>query len=64
MNRQSVLTWLVLALGVLITVVKLRNGLEFSFMLVLGVLLVADGVLRLLLRESSKFQVPGSRSEQ
>lgn len=46
MNRRLVLAVLITALGAIITAVNLRGGLEFSFPLLLGVLLVADGLLR------------------
>jgi hypothetical protein len=47
MNRQTVIAIVVLALGVLITFANLQDGLRFSFPLMLGVLLLADGALRL-----------------
>ena len=36
-------------LGVLVTYLNLRDGIAFSFPLVLGLLLLADGVIRFLL---------------
>ena len=46
MSRRTVIAALLTALGVLITLISLRNGLQFSFVLLLGLLLIADGVIR------------------
>ena len=46
MSGRMLLAVLITALGAAITLVNLRNGLAFSFPLVLGLLLLADGVLR------------------
>jgi hypothetical protein len=46
MNGRLLLAILITALGAVITAANLRGGLEFSFQLLLGVLLVADGLLR------------------
>jgi hypothetical protein len=46
MTRRTVLAWLLTALGVLITLFSLRDGLQLSFTLLLGVLLIADGAIR------------------
>ena len=48
MLGRTLFALIVLALGVLITVVNLAGGLRFSFPLLLGLLLIADGVLRLM----------------
>jgi hypothetical protein len=40
------LAGVITALGVLLTLVNLRDGVSFSFPLLLGLLLLADGVLR------------------
>ena len=51
MNRSNALAILALVLGVLVLIYTATgdNGLELSFPLLLGLLLVADGVVRLLL---------------
>lgn len=46
MSRRTVIAALLSALGVLITLFSLRDGLQLSFTLVLGVLLIADGAIR------------------
>jgi hypothetical protein len=46
MSGRMLLAALITALGVAITLVNLRDGLTFSFPLLLGVLLLADGILR------------------
>ena len=46
MTRRVILATLIVVLGAIITVVALRDGLAFSFPLLLGVLLLADGALR------------------
>jgi hypothetical protein len=46
MSRRTVIAALLTALGVLITLISLRNGLQISFVLLLGLLLIADGVIR------------------
>ena len=46
MPRRLILATIILALGVIITAVNLRDGLTLSFPLLLGVLLLADGALR------------------
>lgn len=48
MARSTVLPFVLLALGALITLYNVAGGLRFSFPLLLGLLLLADGVLRLL----------------
>lgn len=48
MLRSNVLPIILLVLGTLITLYNLAGGLHFSFPLLLGLLLLADGVLRLL----------------
>jgi|RhiMetdeSRZDD1v2_1073273.scaffolds.fasta_scaffold1205366_2 hypothetical protein len=47
MNSRIILAVLITALGAVIAAVNLREGVEFSFPLLLGLLLVADGLLRL-----------------
>ena len=66
MARQVTVASLVFIAGAVITLVNLRGGLRLSFPLVLGLLLLADGVLRFLLlpRTSSEFKVPRSKSER
>jgi hypothetical protein len=46
MSRRAVIAALLAALGVLITLISLRDGFHLSFTLILGVLLVADGAIR------------------
>ena len=46
MTRRAFFAAAITALGVLVTLVNLRGGLAFSFGLLLGLLLVADGVIR------------------
>jgi hypothetical protein len=46
MSRRTVIAALLSALGVLITLFSLRDGLQLSFTLILGVLLIADGAIR------------------
>jgi hypothetical protein len=46
MSGRMLLAALITALGAAITLVNLRDGLTFSFPLLLGVLLLADGLLR------------------
>jgi hypothetical protein len=46
MSRRTALAALLTALGVLITLFSLRDGLHLSFTLLLGVLLIADGAIR------------------
>lgn len=47
MNSRIILAVLITALGAVIAAVNLREGVEFSFPLLLGLLLVAVGLLRL-----------------
>jgi len=49
MSGRMLLAALITALGALIALVNLRNGLSFSVPLLLGVLLLADGVLRFMM---------------
>lgn len=54
MNQSLFLAAGALLLGVILTLASITDGLRFSWPLVLGLLLVADGVLRLLaLREET-----------
>jgi hypothetical protein len=46
MSRRTIIAALLLALGVLITLFSLRDGIHLSFTLLLGVLLIADGAIR------------------
>ena len=46
MTRRLLLAAVITALGAIITLVTLGDGLRFSFPLLLGVLLLADGALR------------------
>jgi uncharacterized membrane protein HdeD (DUF308 family) len=46
MSRRAVIAALLTVLGVLITLVGLRDGLHLSFTLLLGLLLIADGIIR------------------
>ncbi len=58
MTRRALFAALILALGALITLVNLRDGIEFSFPLLLGVLLLADGVLRLVAPRHDRDDIP------
>ncbi len=46
MTRRLILATLIFALGAIITIFTLRDGVAFSFPLLLGVLLLADSALR------------------
>jgi uncharacterized membrane protein HdeD (DUF308 family) len=46
MSRRAVIAALLTVLGVLITLVGLRDGLHLSFTILLGLLLIADGIIR------------------
>ncbi len=53
--RDALLSTAALVVGVMIVVVKLAtDGLSPSFVLALGLLLIADGVLRLLTRRHDR----------
>lgn len=54
MIRRLLLAIVVLALGVLVTLANLRDGLAFSFPLLLGLLLLADGGLRLAMQRQER----------
>jgi uncharacterized protein (DUF58 family) len=46
MTRRAVFAAILTALGILITLYSLRDGIHLSFVLLLGLLLIADGILR------------------
>lgn len=46
MTRRLVLATVLIALGAVITVLTIMDGLRLSFPLALGLLLLADGALR------------------
>ncbi|MGE3600117.1 MAG: hypothetical protein AB7N70_31710 [Dehalococcoidia bacterium] len=46
MSRRAAFAALLLALGLLITLISLRDGVHLSFVLLLGLLLIADGAIR------------------
>jgi hypothetical protein len=46
MSRRAVIAALLAVLGVLITLISLRDGFHLSFVLILGILLIADGAIR------------------
>jgi hypothetical protein len=54
MSRRALIAAVITAAGVLITLINLRNGLHFSFALVLGLLLIADGVIRFALMSQER----------
>ena len=60
MSRRTVIAALLTALGVLITLFSLRDGLHLSFTLLLGVLLIADGVIRFALISQERTTPSGS----
>jgi hypothetical protein len=46
MSRRMLLAGAITVLGAILTLVNLRHGIAFSFPLLLGLLLLADGILR------------------
>jgi hypothetical protein len=59
MSRRTIFAALLTAGGVLITLIGLRDGLHLSFLLVLGVLMIADGVIRFALISQERAEPPG-----
>lgn len=60
MSRPTLLAVVITVLGVLITLYNLRDGLQLSFALLLGVLLIADGALRFAMLSQEHTEQPQS----
>jgi len=61
MSRRILLAVIVTVLGLLITLFNLRGGFHLSFALLLGVLLIADGVLRFAMLSQERAERSESR---
>ena len=60
MSRRTLLAVVITVLGVLITLYNLRDGLQLSFALLLGVLLIVDGALRFAMLSQEHTERPES----
>jgi hypothetical protein len=64
MTRRALLATLITALGALITLLSVRDGITFSFGLLLGLLLLADGALRFALLSQDEAEHANQRPDR